>query len=115
MQQYFQQQVAVQLRIEELNKLIEEDNRKRKDIAGRLEDISANEHINQYGIMNNSVLTVNIIEARGLIPSNTGYKAFLSTEGQRIYTEVSLPKQGDPVWKEVVTFDIQTGKEPLYI
>jgi hypothetical protein len=65
--------------------------------------------------MNNSVLTVNIIEARGLSPSSSGYKAFLSTENQRIYTEVSIPKQGDPVWKEVVTFDIQTGKEPLYV
>jgi hypothetical protein len=36
----------VQLRIEELTKLIEEDNKKRGDIAGRLEDISAVEHIN---------------------------------------------------------------------
>lgn len=65
--------------------------------------------------MNNSVLTVSIVEARGLISSNTGYKAFLSTENQRIYTEVSTPKQGDPVWKEIVTFDIETGKEPLYV
>ena len=80
------------MRIEELEKLIEDDSKKRVDIAGRLEDISAVEHINQYGIMNNSALTVTIIEARGLSPSSSGYKAFLATENQRIYSDVSIPK-----------------------
>lgn len=65
--------------------------------------------------MLNSVLTANIAEARGLKRSGTGYKVLLATEGQNHYTEVSTSPSGDPLWKEVVTFDIRTGREPLYI
>jgi hypothetical protein len=65
--------------------------------------------------MNNSVLTATIVEARGMKRSNTGYKVFLTTESQKSFTEVSVSLNGDPVWKEIVTFDIRTGREPLYI
>jgi hypothetical protein len=65
--------------------------------------------------MNNSVLTATLVEARGIKRSNTGYKVFLTTENQKSYTEAALSQNGDPVWKEIVTFDIRTGREPLYI
>lgn len=78
--QYFQQQLQVQLRIEELAKMIVDDNKKRAEIVSKLEEISAVEQINEYGIMNNSVLTATIVEARGIKRSNTGYKVFLTTE-----------------------------------
>jgi len=65
--------------------------------------------------MINSVLTANIVEARGLKRSSTGYKVLLATEGQTHYSELSTSPSGDPLWKEVVTFDIRTGREPLYI
>jgi TfoX/Sxy family transcriptional regulator of competence genes len=70
--------------------LAEDDNKKRNEIVSKLEEISAVEQINEYGIMNNSILTATIIEARGLKRSSAGYKLFLTTEGQRSYTEVSI-------------------------
>ena len=95
--------------------MIVDDNKKRNEIVTKLEEMSAVEQINEYGIMNNSILTANIVEARGLKRSNNGYKIFLTTENQKSYTEVSISQNGDPVWKEVAMFDIRTGREPLYI
>ena len=79
----------MQLRIEELAKMTVDDNKKRADILAKLEEISAVEQINEYGIMNNSILTANIVEARGLKRSSTGYKVILTTEGQKSSTDVT--------------------------
>jgi CHASE3 domain sensor protein len=39
--QYFQQQLQVQLRIEELEKMTVDDNKKRSEIVSKLEEVSA--------------------------------------------------------------------------
>jgi CHASE3 domain sensor protein len=39
--QYFQQQLQVQLRIEELEKMTVDDNKKRSEIVSKLEEVSS--------------------------------------------------------------------------
>ncbi len=80
---YFQQQVAIDQKIEELTKLINLDTLKRAEIAAKLKEIADTESINEYGIMNNSMLTAQIIEARGVPRGRSpGYVVYLETEGQ---------------------------------
>lgn len=113
---YFRQQVQVEDRIAELEKLIKEDLKKRGEIVARLEEIHASEQVNEYGIMLNSVLTVGVIEGRGLRHSQPEIVLVMGIEGQRADTEPVMVRPGaDPVWKEIITFEITTGREPLYL
>ena len=81
--------LEIQLRINELENLIVSDNKKRAEIVSKLEEVSAVETINEYGIMENSVLVATIQEASGIKKSKTGYKVFLTTESQSSFTKVS--------------------------
>jgi C2 domain len=108
--------VQVEDRIAELDKLIKEDLGKRGEILARLEEIHAAEQVNEYGIMLNSILTARIIEGRGIKNSQSEIVVVLGIEGQRAQSEpVTVRSGADPVWKEVITFDIVTGREPLFI
>lgn len=108
--------MQVEDRIAELEKLIKEDLKKRGEIVARLEEIHASEQVNEYGIMLNSVLTVGVIEGRGLRHSQPEIVLVMGIEGQRADTEpVTVRPGADPVWKEIITFEITTGREPLYL
>ena len=65
--------------------------------------------------MLNSILTATIVEGRGLRRVSTGYIVILGVEGQKAQSEPVETGGQDPVWNEIITFDIQTGREPLYI
>lgn len=114
---FFIQQVQVEERISELTRLIEEDSKKRQELVTRLEEIQAGEQVNEYGIMLNSVLTARIIEGRGLRAANgANITVSMMIEGQSAQTEpVQILNGVEPVWKEVITFDIATGRENLQI
>ena len=64
--------------------------------------------MNEYGIMLQSILTAKIIEGRGLKSNGSApIVVVMSIEGQTAATEpVSLKPGSDPVWKEVITFDV---------
>jgi C2 domain len=67
--------------------------------------------------MLNSILTARIIEGRGIRASNNSSIVInLQIEGQTANSEPVLVQNGvDPVWKEVISFDIATGRENLFI
>ncbi len=66
--------------------------------------------------MEGSVLTVTVIEARELhgtsIRGGSNAYVLLSIEGQKSQTEV-VSGSNDPVWNDIITFDIIQGKEML--
>jgi isocitrate dehydrogenase len=107
----------VEERILELTRLIEEDSKKRGELVTRLEEIQASEQVNEYGIMLNSILTARIIEGRGIkAPNGTNIIVNMMIEGQSAQTEPVMVQNGvEPVWKEVISFDIGTGRENLLI
>lgn len=111
--EYFQQQVQVEQRIEELERLTAEDTKKRSDIFAKLEEISSSEQVNQYGVMLHSILTAKVVEGRGLRPTGQ-VVVVMSIEGQTAATE-PVTATADPVWKEVITFDIETGSDQLVV
>jgi hypothetical protein len=65
--------------------------------------------------MINSVLSAQLVEARGLPYSDTGYVVLMETEGQRSTSDTSLSQIGEPVWNEILTFDINTGRDMIFI
>lgn len=74
------------------------------------------EKLNQHGIMEGSILTVRVIEARDLLAKDMNGLSdpytILQIEGQRIQTK-TIEKTLNPVWNESFTFDITEGREPL--
>ncbi len=67
--------------------------------------------------MLNSILTAKIVEGRNLkTVGNQAIVVVMSIEGQRASTEPLAVQPGkDPVWKEIITFDIVKGRENLLI
>ena len=96
----------------------------------RLEDIrpteksTMNKHPNteyayqKYNIMVNSILSVHVIDGRELIPLSRNRLANaqvrLQIEDHTSKTK-KHPASNDPVWNEVIAFDILTGREPLRV
>jgi hypothetical protein len=58
----------VELRIEELDEIIKEDLEKLEDLKERLREFQLTEKYNRFGIMEESILTIGIVEARDLKP-----------------------------------------------
>jgi hypothetical protein len=65
--------------------------------------------------MVNSIMTAKLIEAQGLPLSDSGYVVIMETEGQRSISETSISPTGQPLWNEILTFDITTGIDPINI
>ena len=65
-----------------------------------------------------SVLTATLVEARelksGRLTGMVNPYVILSIEGQKSQTDRINPSS-DPVWNEIISFDIVTGREPIVI
>lgn len=87
--------------------------------------------LNQYGIMDNSVLTVHVMEAEDLratesegnstsLELNIGGTivepyVILAIENQKIETKPVHNNPAKPIWDEKFTFEIPTGQEDLQV
>lgn len=63
---YFYKQVDGEIRLKELLEMVEEDTQKMEEIEKKLEEVKKTEVPNSYGIMENSPLSISVIEARDL-------------------------------------------------
>jgi len=63
---YFIKQVEDEMRMNELEAMVEEDSLKMEEIKSKLEEVKASEVLNAYRIMENSPLSISIVEARDL-------------------------------------------------
>mgnify|MGYP000926628667 CR=1 FL=1 len=76
------------------------------------------EVVNKYGIMENSVLTVSVIEARDLKPMDfdgvSDPYVILECAGQTCQTKYHKSTL-NPIWEESFTFDIFKGDEILKV
>lgn len=86
------------------------------DINTQKQEIAKAETMNQFGIMEGSVLIVTVCEARGLKDWELGKGidpfVMLQCEGQRIETSYQADTY-NPTWNECFTFDIKRGDDPL--
>lgn len=76
------------------------------------------ERTNSNGIMEGSSLSVSVLEAQNLKPTDSDGSAdpyaLLHCEGQRIETRYHLNTL-NPIWQETFTFQIRTGTDPLKV
>ena len=75
------------------------------------------EGYDDWYIMKGSVLSVNVIDARNLLPKKQGRRLVtaqvkMSIEGETSRTQ-EVPNTNDPVWNEVIAFDILKGSDTL--
>lgn len=89
-----------------------------EDINNLKQDVARTETINQFGIMDGSVLIVTIVSAKDLRKIEFGRAVdpfvVLQCEGQRIESNF-IRNNYNPVWNEKFTFDIKRGDDPLKI
>jgi len=63
---YFLKQVEDEIRLKELEEMVVEDAHKMEEIKEKLEEVAKSEVLNSYDIMENSPLSISIVEAREL-------------------------------------------------
>lgn len=76
------------------------------------------ERLNSYGLDEDAIVSIRVVEARDLTPMDITGKAdpycvlrFGNQQQKSNYVKQDL----NPVWNEVFTFDVETGKEVLEI
>lgn len=98
-------------------KILELKNTK-NDYEAQLREVIKSEVTNQYGIMENSSLTITVIEARNITPSNvdgkTDFYVLLECSNQSIQTK-HTDNFRNPIWHETFEFDIYSGKEEIKV
>ena len=106
--------------IEERKKEIESATNQIKNLRVKKLTAEKNDKANEKGIMADSILTVNVIEAQNLIPMDWGVSSdpyvilYMKDNEQRITTKI-VNNDLNPVWHEVFSFNISTGEEPLVV
>jgi hypothetical protein len=110
------------LKVEEYNTQIDEWDRKILEIRSEIstfntqkQEVARSEAMNQFGIMEGSVLIVTVCEAKDIV--HYGIEridpfVMLQCEGQKIETSYK-PDTKHPIWNEWFTFDIKRGDDPL--
>ena len=94
--------------------MIKEDEEKFQEIQKNLKEFSQAETFNQYGIMNGSVLTVEVIEGRDLKTILGAPNSFVYMQmGNQVQQTDIVKGEYSPIWNEVLTFDIENGREVI--
>jgi len=111
-------------KIEEYELQIEECKRKSIEIRYEInelnaqkQDVARSESMNQFGIMDGSVLIVTLWEGKDLVHhaiDRIDPFVMFQCEGQKIESSYK-PDSKHPIWNECFTFDIKRGDDPLRI
>lgn len=93
-------------------------NNTKNEYEGQLREANKTEVVNQYGIMENSVLTITAIEAKYLASSdfnsNSDLYVLIECANQTAQTKHIKDTQ-NPIWDESFQFDIYSGKEEIKV
>eukprot|EP00743_Colponemidia_sp_Colp-15_P009840 GILK01010781.1.p1 GENE.GILK01010781.1~~GILK01010781.1.p1 ORF type:complete len:587 (+),score=83.73 GILK01010781.1:230-1762(+) len=115
---YARKEEEVKSRIEALKADIQDKQRQKEQVEEALQKAEGQEQLNAHGIMMGSQLTVQVIEATGLLSTDEGGSmdpyVLLSCERQSIETKVCW-KEENPVWNEAFGFNITEGRSYLQV
>jgi len=116
---YLETQYRLQDKLNEVYQKIASHKRQRDEMEEQLIQEKKTEVLNpRTGIMNGSVLTVHVVEARDLEPMDMGGSSDpyvrLSIQGQ-LFNTTYKKSTLNPVWNESAYFDITDAQEPLLV
>lgn len=123
---FFEQYKLMQEEIEELELRIKDQVQRSHQIEARLDEMRRLEKASEFShpifsdqaIMQGSILSVHVIDARDLRPIGNGAvnaaRVRLNIEDNPQRTN-EVPNSNNPVWNEVLAFDILTGQDMLGI
>ena len=104
--------------IRDIKKNLVDNYKKMEEFQKKLVQARASEIYNRYGIMKGSILTVDVIEAKDLVPMDTNGLSdpyvILECESQRVQSKY-IPETLNPVWKEEFTFEIESNSAVLKV
>ena len=110
-------------RIDELEEMIVTHTKNREQLLVKLKQQKAGERLNRHGVDEDASISVRVVEARDLTPMDFSGKADpycvlnFGERGQpKQQQKTNFVKQElNPVWNEVFSFDVVTGKEVLEV
>lgn len=115
---YAESEDCIQNRIKDLKKNIFDNSKKMDEFKKKLIQAKTNESYNSYGIMYGSKLTVEVIDAKDLIPMDSNGLSdpyvILEMGNQKEQTRY-VTETLNPTWNEEFAFNIETGREELKI
>ena len=104
--------------IQQLHFQVAETQEKLAQTRNQLAAAQISEALNEHGVMDGSTLTVVVLEAQDLKPSDEEGSAdpytLLLCESQRIETKYHINTL-NPIWKETFTFQIKSGTDDLKV
>ena len=117
-QNYFEKQAEVKERITLLEEQIQGHEKNRDQLFIKLKDLKSKQRLNRYGLDEDAVLSVRVVEARDLMPMDITGKSdpyCVLTFGKQSSKTNFIKQDLNPVWNEIFAFDVETGKEMLDI
>ena len=84
----------------------------------KLKEQKLKERINEYGLDADAVLSVRVVEGRDLMPMDITGKSdpyVVMQLGKETFKTKYIAQTLNPVWNEIFTFDVETGREFLDI
>lgn len=116
---YFVKQRLVKERITDLDLSIKAHNKSREQLLTKLREQKLKEKVNAYGLDLDAILTVRVVEARDIMPMDINGKSdpyiVLKLGNMQMQKTNYINADLNPVWNEVFTFDVDTGKEVMEI
>jgi len=115
---YYSKQRELKDHISELEIEKKKQEVQRVTMADRLKQERMKERVNEYGLDQDAVLQVRVVEARNLMAMDINGKSdpyvVLSVGNETFKTKI-IDSNLNPVWNEIHTFDVRTGREQLKI
>ena len=108
----------LQASIKDIKKTIFDNFKRMEEYQKKMIQARTGESFNRYGIMKGSVLTVDIIEAKDLIPMDSNGLSdpyvIIECENQRFQSKY-IPETLNPVWNEEFVINVESGLGDLKI
>jgi len=90
----------------------------REQLLVKFRDHKVKERLNAYGNDHDATLSVRVVEARDVMPMDINGKSdpyvILRFANQQVKTNF-IKNELNPVWNEIFTFDVDSGKEVLEV
>ena len=84
----------------------------------KLQDQKSKERINEYGLDVDAILQVRVVEGRDIMPMDITGKSdpyVVMQLGKETFKTKYIKQELNPVWNEIFSFDVTTGREILDI
>ena len=117
-QNYFDKQTQIKERIVALEENIQNHHKQKNLLMQKLKELKPKQKQNRFGLDDDSVLSVRVVEARDLMPMDISGKSdpyCMLNFGTQSQKTNFIKQDLNPVWNEIFALDVESGKEVMKV